>query len=122
MPAIVLMVGPLVLARAAASFAPGDPGFRVPGVPPRAHHSIACRIDPDQGLRQFCAIVWQGHLPDLLGRREEAAGKYTEALERDTGRTVRHDQDGMKLDRAWVQHVSARRFGVDEVVSAAFRG
>jgi tetratricopeptide (TPR) repeat protein len=57
----------------------------------------------DEDLWSFCALVWQGHVLDLLGRREEAVLKYRQALERDTGGTVRHDQYGMKLNRAWVE-------------------
>ncbi len=51
----------------------------------------------------FTALVWQGHVLDLLGRREEALQRYREALTQDTGATMRHDQYGMKIDRTWVE-------------------
>ncbi len=51
----------------------------------------------------FAAAVWQGHMKDFLGRREEALQHYREALELDTGDCMRHDQYGMKIDRRWVE-------------------
>ncbi|MHC4902304.1 MAG: hypothetical protein ACYTGD_11660 [Planctomycetota bacterium] len=51
----------------------------------------------------FASCVWQGHLLDLLDRREDALRCYRRALAGDTGTTMRHDQYGMKLDRAWVE-------------------
>ena len=51
------------------------------------------------------AVVWQGHLLDLLGRREEAVRCYREALKRiNEGSPVelRHDQYGIKIDKKWV--------------------
>lgn len=51
----------------------------------------------------FGALVWLGHINDLLGQREEAVACYTEALKNDTGRTMQHDQYGMRLDKAWVE-------------------
>ena len=54
-------------------------------------------------LNHFAALVWMGHLQDLFGNREEALEHYNEALKHDTGRTMRHDQWGMKIDRQWVE-------------------
>lgn len=51
----------------------------------------------------FAALVWQGHIFDLNGEREQAVARYQAALERDTGQSVSHDQYGMTIDRAWVQ-------------------
>ncbi len=51
----------------------------------------------------FGALVWQGQLLDLLGRREEALAKYRQALQRPGTPTIRHDQWGMRIDKAWVQ-------------------
>jgi tetratricopeptide (TPR) repeat protein len=50
----------------------------------------------------FAAMVWQGHLLDLMGRRKEAVQCYKAALERDTGETMRHDQYGIIINRQWV--------------------
>jgi len=59
-------------------------------------------LNPPQ-LRHFAALVWMGHLHDLFGNREEALKYYNEALKRDTGGTMQHDQLGMKINRQWVE-------------------
>lgn len=74
--------------------------------------AIACfRRITDQGGRGCCVIlrfsahVWQGHLHDLLERRQDALKHYESALslERNNrGLSMRHDQYGMVVDRAWV--------------------
>jgi tetratricopeptide (TPR) repeat protein len=51
----------------------------------------------------FGALVWMGHMNDLLGKRAEAVACYSEALKNDTGRTLQHDQYGLRLDKAWVE-------------------
>ncbi len=51
----------------------------------------------------FGALVWMGHMNDLLGDRAAAVACYAEALKNDTGRTLQHDQYGMRLDRSWVE-------------------
>jgi len=48
-------------------------------------------------------IVWQGHLLDLLGRRDEAVQRYQDALERDRGLETQHDQYGLAINRQWVE-------------------
>jgi tetratricopeptide (TPR) repeat protein len=48
-------------------------------------------------------VVWQGHLLDLLGRRDEAVQRYHEALERETGLQTQHDQYGLTINRQWVE-------------------
>jgi hypothetical protein len=51
-----------------------------------------------------CAgIVWQGHLLDLLERRDEALKCYNEALGKSASLDMRHDQYGIRLNRQWVQ-------------------
>jgi tetratricopeptide (TPR) repeat protein len=55
---------------------------------------------------KFGAYVWQGHVLDLLGRREEALDCYRRALDlekKNRGLALRHDQYGMVVDRAWVK-------------------
>ncbi|NIM14690.1 MAG: hypothetical protein GTO45_21915 [Candidatus Aminicenantes bacterium] len=51
----------------------------------------------------FTALVWMGHLNDLLGTREEALKYYQEALTYDTGDTMRHDQYRLQINRKWVE-------------------
>jgi tetratricopeptide (TPR) repeat protein len=51
----------------------------------------------------FGALVWMGHISDLLGKRDEAVACYSEALKNDTGRTMQHDQYGLRIDKAWVE-------------------
>ncbi|MHC4709974.1 MAG: gluzincin family metallopeptidase [Planctomycetota bacterium] len=51
----------------------------------------------------FASCVWQGHVLDLLDRRDEALPCYQRALADYDGASMRHDQYGMKLDRAWVE-------------------
>ncbi|HRD02059.1 MAG TPA: hypothetical protein PLP57_05365 [Candidatus Saccharicenans sp.] len=51
----------------------------------------------------FAAWTWMGHLYDLLGKRKEAVDCYIKALDFDTGETIRSDQYGMKINRAWVE-------------------
>ena len=48
-------------------------------------------------------IVWQGHILDILGRREEALQRYREALKRGKGIDSQHDQYGIQINRQWVE-------------------
>ena len=54
---------------------------------------------------QFAALVWQGHILDLLDRREEALQQYRRALDMNTGEDdyMRHDQYGLIINRDWVE-------------------
>jgi hypothetical protein len=52
---------------------------------------------------RFAALVWQGHLLDLLGRRPEAVVRYEEALRIPGSPTMRHDQYHIVLDKNWVE-------------------
>lgn len=51
----------------------------------------------------FAALVWEGQLLDLLGRRAEAVAAYQEALKTPGNPTMRHDQYGLVLDKPWVE-------------------
>jgi hypothetical protein len=62
-----------------------------------------CRAENPEGVRLFAVLVWMGQMQDLLGNRKEALKYYREALSHDVGKTMRHDQYGMKIDRAWVE-------------------
>lgn len=65
---------------------------------------VKAASSPDaSGLQKFSALTWQGHINDLLGRREAALEAYRRALEADTGQAMTHSQYRMKLDRAWVE-------------------
>ncbi|MCX6560424.1 MAG: hypothetical protein NTZ26_07900 [Candidatus Aminicenantes bacterium] len=54
-------------------------------------------------LERFAARAWMGMLKDLLGERDEALGHYREALRYDTGQTMRHDQFGILINKAWIE-------------------
>lgn len=54
-------------------------------------------------LHRFAAWVWQGHLYDLLGRREAALAAYRKALAIDPGQAMMHGQYGIVIDRGWVE-------------------
>jgi tetratricopeptide (TPR) repeat protein len=60
-------------------------------------------VAKDDALRAFAALVWQGHLFDLLGQREKALDCYQKALEMPEAGEMRHDQYNMRISRAWVQ-------------------
>lgn len=59
--------------------------------------------EQDDPLRAFAAIVWQGHLLDLLGQRDKALKCYNESLKKSVKREMRHDQYGIRLNKEWVQ-------------------
>jgi tetratricopeptide (TPR) repeat protein len=56
-----------------------------------------------QGDMKFAALVWEGHLLDLLGRRTEAVAAYQEALKIPGQPSMRSDQYGMTIDKKWVE-------------------
>ncbi len=58
----------------------------------------------------FAAPAWRGHLLDLLDRRDEALQAYRVALKRVGDRHVRHDQYGIKVDRAWIERRAQEPF------------
>lgn len=49
------------------------------------------------------ALVWQGHVLDLQGKREEALKCYSEAMKDADSLRRRHDQYKMRLNRQWVE-------------------
>jgi hypothetical protein len=51
----------------------------------------------------FGALVWIGLIDDLLGNRTEAVASYIEALKKDPGGKLQHDQYGLRIDKAWVE-------------------
>lgn len=67
-----------------------------------AFQNVPVRAQDDSSLA--CAgLVWQGHLLDLLARRDEALRCYNEALKTSDSLNMRHDQYGIRLSRQWVQ-------------------
>jgi tetratricopeptide (TPR) repeat protein len=63
----------------------------------------AQRQAQEEPNRACAALVWQGHLLDLLGRRDQALRCYQEALGQAANLNMRHDQYRTRLDRDWVQ-------------------
>ncbi len=49
------------------------------------------------------ALVWQGHILDLLDRREEALARYKEAQTLPFPGAMRHDQYGIVIDEQWIE-------------------
>ncbi len=63
-----------------------------------------------------CAfLVWQGHMLDLLSRREEAVRCYREALGLYPGRPMRDDLHGIHIDRQWIEDRLEKPFRSDHV-------
>ena len=52
---------------------------------------------------RFTALVWEGHLLDLLLRREEALARYQEALKVPGSPNMQHGQYNMTINKAWVE-------------------
>jgi hypothetical protein len=52
---------------------------------------------------RFVALVWQGHLLDLLGRRGEAVTRYEEALKLPGSPSMQHGQYNMTINKQWVE-------------------
>ncbi|HEY4611959.1 MAG TPA: M1 family aminopeptidase [Bacteroidota bacterium] len=59
---------------------------------------------------EFGSLVWQGHLLDLLGKREEALEAYRKALAKEGGNALNHGQYGMVVNKAWVEKRLAKPF------------
>lgn len=52
---------------------------------------------------RFAALVWQGHLLDLPGRRAEAVARYQEALKFPGSPTMEHSQYKLIINKQWVE-------------------
>jgi tetratricopeptide (TPR) repeat protein len=52
---------------------------------------------------RFTALVWQGHLLDLLGRRAEAVARYQEALKVPGSPSMEHSQYKLIINKQWVE-------------------
>jgi len=53
--------------------------------------------------RCLASLVWQGHILDLLGRRQEALNYYERVLKASKNFGIRHDQYGIEINRDWVK-------------------
>jgi tetratricopeptide (TPR) repeat protein len=61
-------------------------------------------VQKGEPIYRFVAHCWQGHVLDLMERREDAIGEYRQALKIDIGdQTIQHDQYGMVIGRKWVE-------------------
>ena len=53
-------------------------------------------VETSDRSREALALIWQGHMLDLLGRRNEAIQMYRRAADMDLEDTERHDQYGLR--------------------------
>jgi len=70
-----------------------------------AFHRVVEVSEKKQGLKSavFVALVWQGHLLDIMGQREQALQCYQKALKIDHGFSMALNEYGMVINRQWVQ-------------------
>jgi len=64
------------------------------------------RADKSSGgdvFRSFAAVVWQGHILDLLGRRAEAQDRYRAASDLRMQGPMRCDQYGIVIEQQWLK-------------------
>jgi tetratricopeptide (TPR) repeat protein len=59
--------------------------------------------DSEDRLWGLLGLVWQGHVLDLLDRREEALARYAEAQKLPWPGPIQHDQYGMVLGPDWLE-------------------
>lgn len=64
---------------------------------------VMTKLGESDSDNRFVALVWQGHLLDLLGRRAEAVSRYQEALKVENPPTIRHSQYKLVIDKKWVE-------------------
>lgn len=58
--------------------------------------------DPDFVI-YYAPLVWQGHIHDLLGNRDQALSFYRQGLENYPGFPTSHDNLGILLDEEWIK-------------------
>jgi tetratricopeptide (TPR) repeat protein len=69
------------------------------------------------GFEKFLTLGWMGLLKDVMGKRAEALKYYAEALQFDTGGTMRYDQFRIQMDRKWVEERLKKPFSLETSVS-----
>ena len=52
-------------------------------------------VSQESGGRHVMAIIWQGQMLDLLGRRDEAIARYQLVVDMNPEGGMRHDQYGL---------------------------
>jgi tetratricopeptide (TPR) repeat protein len=67
----------------------------------------------DGTLYKFAAILWQGHIYDVWGRRDEALARYRQALEIAGEHQLRHDQWNIVINYGWVHDRLTEPFKVE---------
>lgn len=60
-------------------------------------------VTGDSSNLNFGALVWQGHIFEILGKRDMAIREYKLALAKETGQGLNHGQYDMIIDRKWVE-------------------
>ncbi len=60
------------------------------------------RLRGGEANDQFMALVWQGQILDLLGRREEALARYAEAAQVPGTFNLQHSQYNLRITKEWV--------------------
>ncbi len=58
-------------------------------------------------------LAWQGHVLDLMNRREEAVVCYQKALDQFTGRVMRNGQFSIVINRPWIEQRIKSPFTLD---------
>jgi tetratricopeptide (TPR) repeat protein len=64
---------------------------------------VLAQMERDDPEARFFALVWQGHVLDLLGRRAEAVRRYEEALKMPGSPSWQHGQYNLTINQEWVQ-------------------
>ncbi len=64
-------------------------------------HTVA--VSDSTSKENYFSFVWQGHILDILGHRDEAIQLYKTALSIDVGQEMRHDQYGIVINHKWVE-------------------
>ncbi len=64
---------------------------------------VFAQVERSDANSRFPALVWQGHILDLLGRRPEAIDRYEAALKAYGGGSWQHSQYNLTINKEWVQ-------------------
>jgi hypothetical protein len=67
-------------------------------------------VSGDSSNAKFGALVWQGHIFDILGQREDALQKYRSALAIEAGQELMHGQYDIVINRKWVEERTQKPF------------
>lgn len=67
-------------------------------------------ISRDSSVMNFGALVWQGHIFDILGKRDMAVQKYRLAQSEAAGQELHHSQYDMVVNQKWVEERLQKAF------------